>query len=88
MHLQLRIITKTICSQTLTRTLCSCLIRVHIRRTDKLTTTGNTTYHAVEEYMVLVGKWYDELEKSFPRISRRVFLATDSPGAKQEINMK
>ena len=74
--------------QALIHTWCSCLIRLHIRRTDKLTSAGNNTFHAVEEYMVLAEKWYEEIEKRYPRVPRRVFLATDDPSTKQEINIK
>ena len=60
--------------------------RVHIRRTDKL--KGEAKYHHVDEYMVLVDKWYDNLEKSFPGVRRRMFLATDDLGVKQEIHTR
>ena len=60
--------------------------RVQIRRTDKL--KNEAKYHHVDEYMVLVEKWYDNLEKSFPDVSRRLFLATDDPGVKQEIRAR
>ncbi|CAG5127739.1 unnamed protein product, partial [Candidula unifasciata] len=53
------------------------IVGVHVRRTDKL--LSEASYHSLEEYMLHVKDYYDQLERSQPVATRRVFLATDDP---------
>lgn len=62
------------------------IVGVHVRRTDKL--AGEAAYHSLEEYMLHVEDYYDQLQRSQPAVIRRVFLATDDstllPEAKEK----
>lgn len=51
------------------------IVGVHVRRTDKVGTEA--AYHDIDEYMVKVEQYFDELEEK-PEV-RRVFLASDDP---------
>lgn len=51
------------------------IVGVHVRRTDKVGTEA--AYHDIDEYMVKVDQYYDQLEVE-PAV-RRVFIASDDP---------
>ena len=51
------------------------IVGVHVRRTDKVGTEA--AYHDIDEYMVKVEQYFDELETK-PDV-KRVFLASDDP---------
>ncbi|CAG5127665.1 unnamed protein product [Candidula unifasciata] len=62
------------------------IVGVHIRRTDKILTEAAS--HPVEEYMYHVKEYYDQVERTQPGISRRVYLATDEPEVLSEARKK
>ncbi|XP_034945504.1 alpha-(1,6)-fucosyltransferase isoform X2 [Chelonus insularis] len=51
------------------------IVGVHVRRTDKVGTEA--AFHDIDEYMVKVNQYYDQLETEPP--VRRVFIASDDP---------
>lgn len=53
------------------------LLRIHIRRTDKVGTEA--AFHKLEEYMVHVELYYKHKELNDKVIKKRVYLATDEP---------
>ncbi|XP_017767403.1 PREDICTED: alpha-(1,6)-fucosyltransferase [Eufriesea mexicana] len=53
------------------------IVGIHVRRTDKVGTEA--AYHDIDEYMVKVEQYFDELETK-PDV-KRVFLASDDPKA-------
>ena len=59
---------------------------VHVRRTDKVGTEA--AFHSIDEYMLHVDKYYDQLEKRQKVDQRRIFLATDDPLLLQEAKFK
>lgn len=50
---------------------------VHVRRTDKVGTEA--AFHSIEEYMVIVDEYYNQLELTQHVDQRRVYLASDEP---------
>lgn len=59
------------------------IVGVHIRRTDKL--YKEAALHSVEEYMLHVAAYYDQLEMVQTVEKRRVFLASDDPEVKIDV---
>ncbi|ERL96089.1 alpha-(1,6)-fucosyltransferase [Dendroctonus ponderosae] len=53
------------------------IVGVHVRRTDKVGTEA--AFHPLEEYMVEVEEYYNQLELKGPVIVRRIYLASDDP---------
>lgn len=62
------------------------IVGVHVRRTDKVGTEAS--FHPVDEYMLWVDEWYDQLEMTQRVDKRRVFLASDDPKVIAEARAK
>ncbi|CAG5127662.1 unnamed protein product, partial [Candidula unifasciata] len=62
------------------------IVGIHIRRTDKL--IWEAASFPVEEYMYHVEEYYDQIERTQPGITRRVYLATDEPTVLSEAQKK
>lgn len=50
---------------------------MHIRRTDKIGTEAS--FHKLEEYMVHVEEYFNQLELTQPVYDRSVYIASDDP---------
>lgn len=50
---------------------------VHVRRTDKVGTEA--AFHKIEEYMIHVEEYYNQLEMTENVNKRRIYLASDDP---------
>eukprot|EP00057_Strongylocentrotus_purpuratus_P025195 XP_011679669.1 PREDICTED: alpha-(1,6)-fucosyltransferase-like [Strongylocentrotus purpuratus] len=59
---------------------------VQVRRTDKL--VQEAKFHFIEEYMLYVEEFYQELEKRQEVPVRRIFLATDEASLLEEAKKK
>lgn len=55
--------------------------RVHVRRTDKVGTEA--AFHGIEEYMMAVDDYYNQVEMTEAIDKRRVFIASDDPKVKK-----
>lgn len=62
------------------------IVGVHIRRTDKVGTEA--ALHKVDEYMMWVDEYFDQLELKQPVEKRRIYLASDEPKVIQETRDK
>ncbi|XP_073493335.1 alpha-(1,6)-fucosyltransferase [Phyllobates terribilis] len=62
------------------------LLRVHVRRTDKVGTEA--AFHPIEEYMAHVEEHFQLLARRIHIDKKRVYLATDDPGLLQEAKSK
>lgn len=62
------------------------IVGVHVRRTDKVGTEASL--HTIEEYMIWVDDYFDQLELSQPVDKRRIFLASDDPKVIEEARKK
>lgn len=69
-----------------TSCLCLSLVRVHVRRTDKVGTEA--AFHPIEEYMVHVEEQFQLLARRVHVDKKRVYLATDDPSLLQEAKTK
>ncbi|XP_060530769.1 alpha-(1,6)-fucosyltransferase isoform X2 [Cylas formicarius] len=62
------------------------IVGVHIRRTDKVGTEA--AFHKLEEYMVEVDEYFNQLQIQQPIDKRRVYLASDDPKVLNEARLK
>ncbi|KAK6998879.1 alpha-(1 6)-fucosyltransferase-like isoform X2 [Biomphalaria glabrata] len=62
------------------------VVGVHVRRTDKINLEA--AYHSLDEYMIHVKEFYDQLERRQPNITRRVYLASDDSSVLPEAKSK
>ena len=62
------------------------LYSVHVRRTDKINTEA--AFHSIDEYMVHVEEWYEQLSVTQSVEQKRVFIATDEPSVITEAKNK
>jgi len=62
------------------------MLRVHIRRTDKVGTEA--AFHKLDEYMIHVEQYYQHRELSDKVDKKRVYLATDEPKLFSEAKLK
>ncbi|KAL5009035.1 hypothetical protein ScPMuIL_014616 [Solemya velum] len=53
------------------------IVGCHVRRTDKL--AAEASYHSIDEYMIHIEEYYNQLEMREPVEKRRVYLASDDP---------
>lgn len=73
---------------TVSISICSCINRIHIRRTDKVGTEA--AFHSIDEYMTFVTEWYDAEDMKRQRLgeakipTRAVFIASDDPNVHSE----
>ena len=65
--------------------MCFCC-SVHVRRTDKVGTEA--AFHDLDEYMIYVEEYYDQLETRQRIDKRRVFLASDDPTVLEKAKTK
>ena len=59
---------------------------VQVRRTDKI--NSEAAFHGIDEYMVHVEKWYEQLSLTETVEQKRVFIATDEPKVIKEAKEK
>ena len=59
---------------------------VQVRRTDKI--NAEAAFHGINEYMVHVEEWYEQLSLTQTVEQRRVFIATDEPTVIKEAKEK
>ena len=59
---------------------------VQVRRTDKINTEA--AFHGIDEYMVRVEEWYEQLSLTQTVEQKRVFIATDEPTVIKEAKEK
>ncbi len=59
---------------------------VHVRRTDKL--IWEAAFYGIDEYMVHVEEWYEQLSLTQTVEQKRVFIATDEPTVIKEAKEK
>ncbi|XP_012939134.1 alpha-(1,6)-fucosyltransferase [Aplysia californica] len=64
----------------------STIVGVHVRRTDKINLEA--AFHHLDEYMVHVKEYYDQLDRRHNGTQRRVYLATDDSGVLEEAKKK
>lgn len=57
---------------------------IHVRRTDKVGTEA--AFHRIEEYMIHVEEYYNQLEMNEKVSKRRIYLASDDPKVYYMIN--
>lgn len=62
------------------------IVGVHVRRTDKVGTEA--AFHGIEEYMMAVDDYYNQLEMVEAVDKRRVFIASDDPKVIDEAKAK
>lgn len=62
------------------------IVGVHVRRTDKVGTEA--AFHGIEEYMMAVDDYYDQVEMVEAIDKRRVFIASDDPKVIEEAKSK
>ncbi|XP_058450706.1 alpha-(1,6)-fucosyltransferase [Malaya genurostris] len=62
------------------------IVGIHVRRTDKVGTEA--AFHGIEEYMIAVDDYYDQLEMVEAVDKRRVFVASDDPKVIDEAKSK
>ncbi|CAG4961602.1 unnamed protein product [Colias eurytheme] len=62
------------------------IVGVHIRRTDKVGTEA--AFHSIDEYMVHVKDYYDQLEITQTVDARRVYLASDDANVLEDARKK
>ena len=62
------------------------LYSVQVRRTDKINTEA--AFHSIDEYMVHVEEWYEQLSLTQTVEQKRVFIATDEPTVIKEAKDK
>jgi glycoprotein 6-alpha-L-fucosyltransferase len=63
-----------------------CILRVHVRRTDKVGTEA--AYHFIDEYMKYVDEYFDLIATRQPGVKRRVYLASDDTSVAREAREK
>ena len=59
---------------------------VHVRRTDKI--NSEAAFHSIDEYMVHVEEWYEQLSVTQSVEQKRIFIATDEPSVITEAKNK
>ena len=57
-----------------------------MRRTDKI--FAEAAFHGIDEYMVHVEEWYEQLNLTETVEQKRVFIATDDPAVIKEAKEK
>ena len=57
-----------------------------MRRTDKI--FAEAAFHGIDEYMVHVEEWYEQLSLTETVEQKRVFIATDDPAVIKEAKEK
>ena len=55
---------------------------IQVRRTDKI--LSEAAFHGIDEYMVHVEEWYEQLSLTQTVEQKRVFIATDEPKVIEE----
>ena len=55
---------------------------IQVRRTDKI--LSEAAFHGIDEYMVHVEEWYEQLSLTQTVEQKRIFIATDEPKVIEE----
>ncbi|XP_039247664.2 alpha-(1,6)-fucosyltransferase-like [Styela clava] len=64
----------------------SSVVGIHVRWGDKIRKEAEK--HQVEEYMVFVKRWFEQLENSGQSVNRTVYLATETPAVVADLTTR